>query len=333
MRVTWSEASLALVLILVRTYTNAVFVKAFKWDYFWALLALVTGIIAQAILTVGATSGLGTHLRLLEPWQLVKALKYSWIAQILGIQMNGFAKNAVIAFLLRIQDRAQSRKMTFLTYFLYFIGISNFAVNTTEMSMVLTSCSPTEKFWNPVLAGNCNHVSRTYHVGYFQGSWVATSDILLAAYPILVFWNLKISARVKVGLCLLMAGGLLAAVAGFIKTVAISRINVEVDGTYSTAPLIIWAFTEHWLVLILGTLPTLRPLFVHVFRQVSSKNSWPHNSKHGYVQQSDSRSIPLRPHAGKRKNEDTESEINILAPAAGIIRTTQVQVVSASKDS
>jgi len=40
-------------------------------------------------------------------------------------------------------------------------------------------------------------------------AWVATSDVLLAGYPILVFWNLKISTRVKAGLCLLMAGSLL----------------------------------------------------------------------------------------------------------------------------
>ena len=39
--VAWTEASVALVLVLMRTYTNAVIVKAFKWDYFWALVTLV----------------------------------------------------------------------------------------------------------------------------------------------------------------------------------------------------------------------------------------------------------------------------------------------------
>lgn len=39
--VAWTEASVALVLVLMRTYTNAVIVKSFKWDYFWAMVTLV----------------------------------------------------------------------------------------------------------------------------------------------------------------------------------------------------------------------------------------------------------------------------------------------------
>ena len=40
--ITWTEALVALVLMLMRTYTNACLVKSFKWDYFWAMLALVS---------------------------------------------------------------------------------------------------------------------------------------------------------------------------------------------------------------------------------------------------------------------------------------------------
>lgn len=39
--VAWTEALVALVLVLMRTYTNAVIVKSFKWDYFWAIVTLV----------------------------------------------------------------------------------------------------------------------------------------------------------------------------------------------------------------------------------------------------------------------------------------------------
>lgn len=39
--VTWAEASLALVLMAMRTYTNARIVRSFQWDYFWAMLTLV----------------------------------------------------------------------------------------------------------------------------------------------------------------------------------------------------------------------------------------------------------------------------------------------------
>ena len=41
MAVSWTEASVALVLMLLRTYTNAFVVKAWKWDYFWAMVTFV----------------------------------------------------------------------------------------------------------------------------------------------------------------------------------------------------------------------------------------------------------------------------------------------------
>ena len=37
----WTEASIALMLMLMRTYTNAFLLKSFKWDYFWGMVTLV----------------------------------------------------------------------------------------------------------------------------------------------------------------------------------------------------------------------------------------------------------------------------------------------------
>ena len=124
---------------------------------------------SQAFLTVAVSSGLGNHESLLTPPQISMALEWAWIAQCLLIQSIGFGKYAVIAFILRIQDRSHTRKATFIAYFLYFIGVSNFFINITEMTMVLTSCSPPSKFWNSAVRGTCNHIVRTDHVGYFQG--------------------------------------------------------------------------------------------------------------------------------------------------------------------
>ena len=225
--------------------------------------------IALASLTVAVASGLGNHIYLLQPQQVINAIEWSWIGQSLVIQTIGCGKYAVIAFILRIQDRTQSRKTTFVTHLLYFIGYSNFVINITEMAMILTSCSPTAKFWNSALPGSCNHIGRTTNVGYFQGcmkhtylqnefvslirliAWTATSDLVLAAIPVYVFWDLRISAKLKIGLCLLMAGGTLwvlslafpvvpkklmnesysTAVAGYFKTVYIKTVSVESDTT------------------------------------------------------------------------------------------------------
>ena len=41
--IAWTEAAVALVLMLLRTYTNMFIVNSFRWDYFWALITLVRG--------------------------------------------------------------------------------------------------------------------------------------------------------------------------------------------------------------------------------------------------------------------------------------------------
>ena len=134
----------------------------------------ILGMVALAMLTVSVASGLGNHIYLLNPQQKAKAIEWSWIGQSLLIQSIGCGKYAIIAFILRIQDRTESKKRTYVTYFLYFIGFSNFAINITEVAMIMTSCSPTAKFWKTELPGSCDNISRTDHVGYFQGCMIHT---------------------------------------------------------------------------------------------------------------------------------------------------------------
>ena len=40
-------------------------------------------------------------------------------------------------------------------------------------------------------------------------AWAAASDVALAVVPVYVFWDLNISTKLKIGLCLLMSGGIL----------------------------------------------------------------------------------------------------------------------------
>ena len=135
----------------------------------------VLGTIALASLTVSVAFGLGNHIFLLKQQQIVKALEWGWIGQSLMIQATGCGKYAVIAFILRIQDRTESKKRTYMTYFLYFVGISNFFINIAAMILIMTACLPTAKFWNSALLGSCNEIGRTKYFGYFQGCMRHTS--------------------------------------------------------------------------------------------------------------------------------------------------------------
>ena len=124
--------------------------------------------IGEAMITVSVLSGLGNYMDLSEQPEIVKALEWTWIGQRLLIQSIGFGKYAIIAFLLRVQDRVQSKKTKVLNYVLYFVGVSNFVLNIVSMTMILTSCSPTAKYWNKRLPGSCDHLERHRNTGYTQ---------------------------------------------------------------------------------------------------------------------------------------------------------------------
>jgi len=126
--------------------------------------------IGQSMITVSVSSGLGNHIHLLTGPQISKAVFWSWLAQSFAIFAIGFGKIAVIAFILRIQDRANNRTAAFLTYFLYLIAVSNVIMNIVQVALIWTQCAPAAKLWNRLLPGTCGGVLRTTHVGFFQGS-------------------------------------------------------------------------------------------------------------------------------------------------------------------
>lgn len=189
MGISWALTAIATILMVLRTYTNIVVTKSFGWDYHWAVITLVshesflpraltcngsasnnrpqaTGIFGQVLQTIAASYGLGNHVYLLTPPQLIASLKWVWLGQIVILNAIGFGKLAVCALLLHIQDRTQSKKK----WFIYFVGISGIIINIDQTVLMLTQCTPLARQWDRNLPGSCDHVLRTAHVGYFQGS-------------------------------------------------------------------------------------------------------------------------------------------------------------------
>lgn len=191
MGISWTLTAIAIILMILRTYTNTVITKSFGWDYHWAVITLVshkspfsraltcnriasdmrpqaTGIFGQVLQTIAASYGLGNHVYLLTPSELVSSLKWVWLGQIVILNAIGFGKLAVCALLLHIQDRTQSQKK----WFIYFVGISGIIINIDQTVLMLTQCTPLARQWDRNVPGSCDHVLRTAHVGYFQGSKV-----------------------------------------------------------------------------------------------------------------------------------------------------------------
>ncbi len=99
---------------------------------------------------------------------------------------------------------------------------------------------------------------------------------------------------------------------------------IEKDGV---TDLVIWGLVECWLVLILGSLPPLRSLFLRLSEQVTA-SSRSRRPTHGYQRSKTDKVIPMYPR-GKRANGEEvshESEENIVTNETDIVKTTDIHI-------
>ena len=68
--------------------------------------------------------------------------------------------------------------------------------------LILFSCDPREKNWEPDLPGKCINTSA---LGLASALWNVISDILIWILPLYAVWRLKIPTRKKLGICAIFA--------------------------------------------------------------------------------------------------------------------------------
>ncbi|KAJ3498636.1 hypothetical protein NLG97_g965 [Lecanicillium saksenae] len=272
MGITWAEAAVALVLIALRAKTASFYrerrsfsgILGLRWDFIWVIMALLIALAAQVLMTISAKHGLGNHEMLLGDDDIVETNFWSWMAQVVAIMALAVGRIAVIAFLLTVQARANRNGR----WVLYIIGFLQAAINVAEVVLILYQCSPIDKLWDQNVKGTCNLIVLCSQLGFLQGSIGVLADLVLAFYPTYLIGPLQhMKTSLKIGLCLILSGGIVAAVAGINKTIAIATITQN-DITYAIAKLNTWVLTEMWFIIIFGSIPVLRPFFVRFSQQL-----------------------------------------------------------------
>ncbi|TKX25771.1 hypothetical protein C1H76_1917 [Elsinoe australis] len=162
-----------------------------------------------------------------------------------------------------LPDNAKKRQ-----YLLWGFGVWDAACGVVQIVLSLTQCTPIERLWNPTVAGACPRQLHAGNWSYFQGAIAVVSDPILALWPISIVWNLQTTFKVKLGFCALMAGGVLPAVASVVRTVLLPTLITSKDITYDFGGFMVWSATELWAVIILGSIPPLRPLLTRFFSKV-----------------------------------------------------------------
>ncbi|PNS14925.1 hypothetical protein CAC42_2154 [Sphaceloma murrayae] len=211
-------------------------------------------------------TGLGNDASKLTYTEVFEALKYTWITVFIGLVATTFAKFSVVALLLQVQGpNAKKRRMA-----LWAIAGSFAVINVVQLALSTFQCNPPERLWYRYLPGSCPRGRIAGNWNYLQGSVGAFTDLLLALWPISIAWTLQTTLRVKVGFCALMAVGVFPAIASGLRTAKVPAISSSKNPTKDLADFMLWCIVEFWLIVILTSVPVLRPLFLRVFYGVKS---------------------------------------------------------------
>lgn len=261
--ISFAETAVATFLVLLRLCAASMHAGKMRWDFFWVALSTALGIVCQGLLVPACFNGIGNHFVDVTYPDLWQGLKFTWIGLMVGVAAVTTAKLGIFALLLQVTTPAQPGRRVLLWVF----AVIYVMINVAQIGISLTQCSPTDKLWYKLLPGKCDRAILANNFGMFQGAAAVFTDLFLALYPTTIVWDLQISHRAKIGFCVLMAGGLIPAAAGIMRTIYLPRLVTSVDPTYELSPFITWAVTEVWFVIILGSIPPLRPLFERVFHK------------------------------------------------------------------
>ncbi|RDL33300.1 Integral membrane protein [Venustampulla echinocandica] len=252
---TWVLCTLSAGVVGARVWIRLRLVKAGGWDVAFIVMAMLCAMANSAVVTAAIHHGMGKHGSELSDYDRVQASMLDWISQSLHVLSTNWGKVSVALLLVRIIQNANNHK-----YYFYAGMVLQTIFNVVCVYTIFGQCTPAATLWDPSVKGSCWSPESQRDYAFFQGSFSAFTDLVLAIYPAITIWNLSMPRKLKAGLAALMSLGVIAMIAAIVKTINIASLTARSDYTHDTMDLAIWACTEQYLIIIAACIPTLRPL-------------------------------------------------------------------------
>ncbi|KAI0157941.1 hypothetical protein GGR52DRAFT_576912 [Hypoxylon sp. FL1284] len=267
--VIWTSTAIATAFVALRIYTRFYITKSQGWDDAVIVLSAILNLIGASLCSASIAHGVGRHIYYISDEDMTKALYYDAIERAPGILAYNVPKLSVVILLVRLMGNARRH-----AWVLYSVITVLFITSILAISLYLGRCRPIEHLWNPSSSAECLPDRVFDTVSYFCGAWSAFTDVVLAVFPITLFWNLQMKKSRKISLMILMALGSIASVAAILKTTQIST-NHAVDEPWDAFWLTILTYVEVDLVIIAACAPTLPKLVGKAFvrKEEVSENS------------------------------------------------------------
>jgi len=216
--------------------------------------------LAQASAIYGIVEAEGT----LATSQLILLLKYLYLASFFAAFCTIFAKLSVAALILRIMISTTNK----LRILLYVMMGSYIAMTIGLMVTVMWISCVYQAAWNPLPDAQCIDPRFQANVVMAWSAYGAFVDFALATLPISILWPLQMDRRRKIGVAVLLGMGWIAGIFSVLKAVQYERVATRPDPSSALYLFFIWTGWEIPLIIICGTIPTLRPLFEFFMRGV-----------------------------------------------------------------
>ncbi|MCJ1229370.1 hypothetical protein MMC12_006036 [Toensbergia leucococca] len=246
--------AIATVLVSLRLWVRSRIVRKVGLDDWIIAASMIIALGALGCLATSVHYGLGRHTAFLTPEQSKTALKLMWVSFCIIPCAEATAKISGSLMLIRITTSAKWK------WFFYTLIVLIIFMTIIKVFAILFSCRPIGRLWDASLEGHCDVAERTIVI-YIQGVMAALYDVTLATSPIFLLWNVQISRYTKVLLCGLLGLCFFTSAAGIVRTTYTSESSQTEDVTYVVMKFLIWKTVELPLSIIVGCLPTLRPLF------------------------------------------------------------------------
>ncbi|GKZ77689.1 hypothetical protein AnigIFM56816_011431 [Aspergillus niger] len=340
----WAAVAIATFILILRIIAK-IKIRNFRIDDVLMIIAWALTLASTVILTLSVQNGFGTNLTKLPAHNTSQVLKYIAFEVLLVTLSTGIARSSFVLYLLAILGGKKKYCVA-----LWIAMVLQLCANIVSAVLPLSICRDARILWDPTVKTTCGNSVAVVNFSYFSSSVNTATDLFLAVFPTIIFWNLNLKMRIKISLIILLSLGIVAMVASIIKTTKLDEVpSITNLGAGGAVELIRWGFSENLIIIITSSVPCIRPLLISSVRKLSSaarsrsyELSGPFSAQKGTAKNGTSQShAQEQPSTDNRDDCDSIEQIlkdsyhsgSMVESGRGIKKQVEISVVSNQKSS
>ncbi|KAJ5500890.1 hypothetical protein N7527_012011 [Penicillium freii] len=263
----WVAVAIAAMIVILRI-VGKIKIKRFGVDDGLMIFAEILAIVSTAFLTLSVKHGFGRNLNTIPPHDKQDVLKNIAIQVLLVTISTTIARSAFILYILPLLGTNKYYQAA-----LWAVLVIQFGGNVASAVLPLSICRNAAALWDPKVAvtTTCGNMQAVIKYAYYSNTFNSATDLFLAVFPTVLFWNLNLKLRIKISLIGLLSLGIVAMVASIIKTTKLDSVpSITNTGAGGGIELIRWGYIENVIIIITSSIPCIRPLIISSVRKLSS---------------------------------------------------------------